>query len=214
MLFEVVISLVTVAFAQDSYLPLNEYFELGWTFEEEDTIEFYLNVILMKCPNVWGWCGFTFAHGMNYTEMIIVGNFGGNENVTLYDFYSTGRMTPTQTIDITDWIITDSSNSSGIFISFIRSLNTEQQFDKVLSVGLQTSFSFAYYLEKTSELVPHDNAFQGDIVFGSSNATSSYTPFIALPPDSFFALNQFFWLGWSFSPYGENINFYLSVIVI
>ena len=51
MLFEVVISLVTVAFAQDSSLPLNEYFELGWTFEE-DTIEFYLNVILMKCPNV------------------------------------------------------------------------------------------------------------------------------------------------------------------
>ena len=216
MLFEVVISLVTVAFAQDSYLPLNEYFELGWTFEEEDTIEFYLNVILMKCPNVWGWCGFTFAHGMNNTEMIIASNFGGN-NINLINFYSAGYQAPTQITGINGWSINDYSSSSGISVNFARPLSTGQPNDEVLKVGLATPFSYAYYIGNTSVFLPHNNAVQGDIVFGSTTATSSYTlytpPIPPSPPSSFFTLSPYFSIGWTFYS-NQTIEFFLSVKVI
>ena len=123
-----------------------------------------------------GWCGFTFAHGMNNTEMIIAANFGGNNNITLYNYYSVGAELPTQDTGIVGWNVLNSSNSSGIFVNFTRPFNTGQKNDLVFSYEFKTAFSYAYYLEKTSELVHHDSAFEGNIVFGSTNGTSSFTP--------------------------------------
>ena len=109
------------------------------------------------------------------TEMIIAANFNQNTGVSLYNFYSVAGEAPTQQIGTPSWnIITNSTTSEGIFVTFSRLLNTDLADDKVLSVGLSTPFSYAYYLENTNGVVPHDKAIQGDIVFGATTETSSF----------------------------------------
>ena len=122
-----------------------------------------------------GWCGFTFVHGMTNSEMIIAANYQGSTGVSLHNFYSFGNEAPTQNNGISGWVITGSSTTSGIFINFTRPLTTGVSNDKVLSVGLSTPFSYAYYLENTNGVVPHDKAIQGDIVFGATTQTSKFS---------------------------------------
>ena len=148
---------------------------------------------------------------MNNTEMIIAGNFGGNNNITLYNYFSTGAQLPTQNISIYNWNITGYSNSSGIFVNFTRLLTTGQPNDEVLYTGLESPFSYAYYSEKTSVLVRHNNAVQGNIVFGSTTATSSYSLYYT--PNSLFNLSPYFSIGWTFIS-NQTIEFFLSVIVM
>ena len=106
--------------------------------------------------------------------MIIAANYQGSTGVSLHNFYSFGNEAPTQNNGISGWVITGSSTTSGIFINFTRPLTTGVSNDKVLSVGLSTPFSYAYYLENTNGVVPHDKAIQGDIVFGATTETSSF----------------------------------------
>ena len=147
---------------------------------------------------------------MNNTEMIIASNFGGN-NINLINFYSAGYQAPTQITGINGWSINDYSSSSGISVNFARPLSTGQPNDEVLKVGLATPFSYAYYSEKTSVLVRHNNAVQGNIVFGSTIATSSYSLYYT--PNSLFNLSPYFSIGWTFIS-NQTIEFFLSVIVM
>ena len=112
---------------------------------------------------------------MTNTEMIIAADIGGNNNITLNNYYSIGVETPTQNNSIANWTFTGYSNSSGIFVNFTRPLTTEEPDDKILYIGLSSPFSYAYHIGNISQLVKHDNAVQGDIVFGNTTATSSYT---------------------------------------
>ena len=127
---------------------------------------------------------------MNNTEMIIASNFGGN-NINLINFYSIGYEVPTQITPSNAWNITGSSSSSGIFVNFSRPLITGQQDDKELFIGLETSFSYAYYIGNTSGMVPHDNAVQGNITFGATNSTSNYTIYTPPIPPSPGPINDF-----------------------
>ena len=151
---------------------------------------------------------------MGNTEMIIANNFAGNNTVNLTNFYSVEAELPTQQTGTTGWNITGSLVFSGIFVNFSRPLNTGLADDKVLFVGLETPFSYAYNFDNTTELVPHINAVQGNIVFGATTGTSSYTPYNPLPPVSFFTLNKYFSLGWSFLADGQTIEFFLYIRII
>ena len=88
---------------------------------------------------------------------------------------------------------------------------TGQPNDEVLYTGLESPFSYAYYSEKTSVLVRHNNAVQGNIVFGSTTATSSYSLYYT--PNSLFNLSPYFSIGWTFIS-NQTIEFFLSVIVM
>ena len=149
---------------------------------------------------------------MTNTEMIIAADIGGNNNITLNNYYSIGVETPTQNNSIANWTFTGYSNSSGIFVNFTRPLTTGEADDKELYVGLSSPFSYAYHIGNISELVPHDNAVQGNITFGNTQNTSSYTDYNPPnPPASFFTLSPYFSIGWTFFS-NDTIEFFLSVI--
>lgn len=110
---------------------------------------------------------------MSNTEMIVAKNQNGQ--VTVTDYYSTAYSAPSNTISscITQVSSESSVSDSGITAIFTRSLNCQNSKTDILSPGFKSSLSWAY-LSSNSGFDKHNNQGVGDIVFGSTNATSSF----------------------------------------
>jgi hypothetical protein len=144
---------------------------------------------------------------MQNTEMIIALNDGSK--ITVTDYYSKEYTKPTQKLN-TFTIISSVSNSSGIFVTFTRPLNTGDSLDKVLSRGLKTPLSFAYLTTQGQGFARHNHIGQGILIMGSDSDSSIFIPGtnVATP---MIQLDNNFTLGWDFTP--GAIYFYFNVIL-
>jgi len=137
--------------------------------------------------------------------MIVALNSGGK--ITVTDYYSTEFTKPDKKLNT--FTVTNSvTNSSGIFVTFNRPLNTGNNLDMVLSPGLKTPISFAYLTSAGQGFARHNHIGQGVLIMGVDSDTSIFisgtnivTPMIQLDNN--------FTLGWDFTP--GAIYFYFNV---
>lgn len=144
---------------------------------------------------------------MKNTELIVALNSNGT--VVLTDYYSTAFQKPTQTTGTQLTVVNSLVNSTGIFAQFVRDLKPTSKLDKIISIGLNTQFSFAY-LTPPDGFIIHDNTGKGYMTFGATNSTSSFNQ--GSSALVFVTLNTNFYLGWSFST--DSITFTFKVIFI
>ena len=137
--------------------------------------------------------------------MIIALNDGGK--VTVTDYYSTEFTKPSKKLN-TFTVTSSVTNSSGIFVTFNRPLNTGNSLDKILSKGLKTPISFAYLTTAGEGFSRHNHIGQGLLIMG---VDSDHSIFIsgANVATPMIQLDNNFTLGWDFTP--NAIYFYFNV---
>lgn len=154
----------------------------------------------------------SFVHGMNNTEMIVALNT--NNTVTVTDYYSTAFEQPTNKTSLSPTIVSSVANSTGLFVTFNRSLaSTSPQVAKI-NVGSQFDFSFAYLTTPNQGFQRHNNIGVGLIQFGATNSTSNFIINGNLPTSNgpYFHIVDGFYLGWAFSDTYITFTFNVRVI--
>lgn len=187
-------------------INLDSNFTLSWQFLNS-YIVFTFNVISIQCDNIQGWCGISFKHGMNNTEMIVLQNTA--TGLTITDYYSTGFVQPTNKTGTTFQVLASSVTSTSISASFARLLSPGGS-DANLTVGLTTDFSYAYLTTGGVGFKHHNNQDYGALTFGDTNSTSLWAPGASSVANV--SLDENFYLSWTFQ--ASNITFSASVLFI
>jgi hypothetical protein len=145
---------------------------------------------------------------MEKTEMIVA--LFDNNQVTVTDYYSKEFTKPTQVLSSLT-VTSTVSNSSGIFVTFTRPLNTGNKLDQIISPGLKTPISFAYLTTANKGFEKHNNVGEGLLIMGVDQDHSIFTSGsnIVTP---MIKLDNNFTFGWDFA--SGAIYFYFNVIPI
>jgi NAD(P)H-flavin reductase len=158
-------------------VALDNNFHMSWGYNDPDNIDsifFSFNVIPMQCYHIQNWCGISFVHGMEDTELIVLRSTDKtSDGIVAHDYYSIAKAQPSTTLlDLT--VTSAVYNSSGIFGTFTRNMTNLPSNAKKISQSVATGLSFAY-LPSGSSFSQHSTTGTGEIVFGVANSTSNYT---------------------------------------
>jgi hypothetical protein len=202
MVVELILLLFPLTQAQLPYFSLDKNFHLGWQFSQSN-ITFTFNVLSTQCFSIYSWCGISFVHGMENTELIVMLNQANTISVT--DYYSTAFQKPTQTTSTPFTIISAVANSTGIFGTFSRALTPSSPLSQPLYAGFTTDFGYAYLTSPNKGLAAHNYQGIGLVTFGATNATSKYVPNGTNVP--YLSLDSNFQIGWQFSTFTIEFTF-------
>lgn len=184
-------------------INLDSNFTLSWEFLN-NYIVFNFTVISIQCDNIQGWCGISFVHGMENTEMIVLQNTA--TGLTITDYYSTDFVQPTQKTGTTFQILESSITSTSISATFARLLSPGG-LDTNLTAGQTLDFSYAYLTTGGTGFQHHNYQDYGALTLGLSNATSLWVPGGSSLANV--TLDENFSLAWTFQD--SNITFSASV---
>ncbi|OMJ94322.1 hypothetical protein SteCoe_2522 [Stentor coeruleus] len=157
--------------AQDAIVDLDDKMQLGWSFDDEEIIFYFVCQV-----GDTGYCGIGFGLDMYNVDMIWAIDSGTLIRVT--DGWSEDRVMPDPDIyfsggtsDLTN--IETNSENGVLTVNFRRMLNTGDKYDFILSKDLKLDLCFAYYY--TSDFIYHEQNYgSGSLVLSSDQANAKF----------------------------------------
>lgn len=155
---------------------LDPVFHLSWSFPQDPAvIQFTFKVRIRKCA-VIAWCAIGFGHCMENSDMIIAAALNEKGDVGVWDMWSIKADKPSNDTAIggkDNVALVSGSVTTGIQATLSRPLQTGDQYDVQLVIGVPQAFCFAYLNSTVPGFHTHSMVGTGTITIGTTQSSSS-----------------------------------------